>query len=83
MGVYGFPIPDIISQGVDELLGSLNAICITDQGVSATEKLGHCGSISNGWGIREGCVSGNSFSLPGDIEDRISGFEMLLEIALG
>ena len=31
-GVHGSPIPDIISQSVDELLGALDAICITDQG---------------------------------------------------
>ena len=82
-GVHGSPIPDVISQGVDELLGALDAICITDQGVSATEKLVHCGTISNGWSIREDCVSGNSFISPRDVEDRISGFEMLLEIVLG
>ena len=78
-GVHGSPIPDIISQSVDELLGVLDAICIT----AATEKLGHCGSNSNGWSIREDCVSGNSFISPRDVEDRISGFEMPLEIVLG
>ena len=36
-GMHGSPVPDIISQGVDELLGTLDAICITDQGFSATE----------------------------------------------
>ena len=36
-GMHGSPIPDIISQGVDELLGTLDAIRITDQGFSATE----------------------------------------------
>ena len=40
-GVHGSPIPDIISQGVDELLGTFDTIGITDQSVSATEKLGH------------------------------------------
>ena len=81
--MHGSPIPDIISQGVDELLGALDAICITNQGVLATEKLGHGGSISNGWSIREDGVSGNSFMVPRDVEDRISGLEMLLEIVLG
>ena len=37
--MHGSPIPDIISQGFDELFGALDAICITDQGVSATENL--------------------------------------------
>ena len=82
-GVHGSPIPDIISQCVDELLGTLDAICITDQGVSATEKLGHCGSISNGWSIRDDFVSGNSIISPRDVEDMVSGFEMFLEIVLG
>ena len=68
---------------VDELRGALDAIYITDQGVSTTETLGHCGSISNGWSIREDRVSDNSFISPRDVEDRISGFEMLLEIILG
>ena len=81
--MYGSPIADIITQGVDELLGALDAICITDQGASATEKFGHCGSISNGWSIREDYVSGNSFISPKDVEDRISGFGMLLEIVMG
>ena len=58
--VHGSPIPSIISQGVDELLGALDTICITYQGVLAAEKLGHGGSISNGWSIREDCVGGNS-----------------------
>ena len=81
--MHGSRIPDIISQGVDELLAALGAICITYEGISATEKLGHGGSISNDWNIREDCVSGNSFILPRDVEDRISSFEMLLEIVLG
>ena len=38
-GVHGSPIPDIICQGVDDLLGTFDAIGITDQSVSATEKL--------------------------------------------
>ena len=39
-GVHGSPIPDIVSQGVDDLLGALDTICITYQGVSATAKIG-------------------------------------------
>ena len=79
--MQGSHSPDIISQGVHELLGALDAICITDQGVSATEKLGHCGSISTGWSIIEDCVSGNGFISPRDVEDRISGFEMFLDLS--
>ena len=31
-GVHHSPLPHIISQGVDEWLGALDAICITDEG---------------------------------------------------
>ena len=82
-GVHGSPIPDIISQGVDELLGGLDAVSITYQGILVTEKLVHSGSISNGWSIREDCVSGNSFIVPRHVENRICVFEMLLKIVLG
>ena len=75
----GSPIPDIISQGVDELLGALDAICLTDQGVSATQNL----AIVDQSAMAGVSVSGNSFISPRDVEDRISGFEMLLEIVLG
>ena len=83
MGVHGSPIPDNMRQSVDEWLHALDAIGITDQGVSTTEKLSHGGAISKGCGIREDCVSCNSFILPRDVDDRISGFKMLLEIVLG
>ena len=81
--MHGSPIPHIISESAFELLGALDAIGITDQGVSATEKLSHGGAISKGWGIREDCVSCNSFVLLRDVEERIFGFRMLLEIVLG
>ena len=82
-GVHGSPIPDIISQGVDELHGTFDAIGITVQCISATQKLGNDGAICNGRSIREDCVSCNSFISPRDVEDRISGFKMHLEIVLG
>ena len=40
-GVHGSPFSDVIREGVNELFGLFDAICITDKGITATEKLGH------------------------------------------
>ena len=40
-GIHGSPFSDDIREGVDELFGLFDAICITDKSFAATEELGH------------------------------------------
>ena len=40
-GIYGSPLSDVIREGVDELFGGFDAICIIDKSITATEELGH------------------------------------------
>ena len=81
--MHGTPIPDIVSQGVDELLGALDAICITDQGVSATENWAIVDASAMA-GVSEKTVSvaTASFHL-GMLKTGFFCFELLLEIVLG
>ena len=61
---------------------SLDAIGITYQVVSSNEELGHSTTIIDGWCVTEDGVSGNSLISPGNVENRIPGLEVLLELIM-
>ena len=61
---------------------AFDAINITYQGVSSNKELGHGTTIIYGWCVTEDGVSGNRFISYGDVEDRIPGLEVLLEVIM-
>ena len=61
---------------------AFDAIGITDQGISSNKELGHGTTIIYGWCVTEDGVSGNRLILSGDVENRIPGLEVLLEVIM-
>ena len=79
---HGSPESDIVIEGVDKLFLAFDAISITYQGVSSNKELGHGTTIIDGWGVTEDGISGNSLISSWDVEDRVPGLEMLLEVIM-
>ena len=69
-------------EGVYDLFLRFDAISIKYQGISSNKELGHGTTIFDGWCVTENGVSGNSLISSGDVEDRVPGLEMLLEIIM-
>ena len=61
---------------------SFDAIGITYQSISSNQELGHGTTIIDGWCVTEDGVSGNSLISPGNVENRIPGLEVLLEVIM-
>ena len=59
-----------------------DAIGITYQSISSNEELGRSATIIDGWGVTEDGISGNSLISPGNVENRIPGLEVLLEVVM-
>ena len=81
-GGHGSPESDVIIKGVYELFLGFDAISITYQGISSNKELGHGTTIIDGWGVTEDGVSGNILISSGNVEDRVPGFEMFLEVIM-
>ena len=61
---------------------SFDAIGITYQSVSSNEELGQSTTIIDGWCVTEDGVGGNRLISPGDVENRIPGLEVPLEVIM-
>ena len=61
---------------------TFDAIRFAYQGVSANKELGHGTTIIDGWCVTEDGVSGNRLMSSGDVENRIPGLEVLLEVIM-
>ena len=79
---HSSPESDIVIEGIYELFLSFDAIGIAYQSVSSNEELGHSTTIIDGWCVTEDGVSGNRLISSGDVENRIPGLEVLLEVIM-
>ena len=82
-GIHGSPFSDVVRESVDELFGRFHAIGITDKSITATEELGHGGTIINSRSVRKDGVCCNSFTASGDVENRIARLKVLFDVILG
>ena len=65
-----------------KLFFGFDAIGITYQSILCNKELGHSTTTIEGWCVTEDGVSGNSLISPGNVENRIPGLEVRLEVIM-
>ena len=68
----------VILKGVDELLGRLDAINVSNQGITTNKDLSNLATMVNSRGVREDGVSGDGFMSSWEVKDRVPGLEVFL-----
>ena len=81
--IDGTTLANVVRQKVHKLHEVIDIIAITSQSVLSTRELGHGGVIINGWYVTHDSVSGDGFIAVRNVEDRIMGLEMFLEVITG
>ena len=80
---HGTILEDAVREGVDKLLEVLDTIYITNQCSMSTEELSHGSAVINSQGVTHDCVSCNCLVALGNVEDRVVGLEVFLDVIIG